>query len=267
MQDFQCENSPCAHSTAKRASGVQIDERLSKKRYSVASIRHFLMVISEIFHSLQGEGPTVGTPAVFVRLGMCNLQCNFCDTTYTWKKGEEDYSDEANERIMDSISGILDEFPHTKTIVWTGGEPMMQQRDIVAAIDYLNQRFSLRKLEHEVETNGTIQAQPEFDKRVTRYNCSPKTAMSGNSTYSVKLKNFEKTTYKYVVGSEKDCAEALAEIERQALPRERCFFMVLGTTAQEMQKRSPVIAEICKREGIALTIRMQCMLWGRKRGV
>ncbi len=225
------------------------------------------MVISEIFHTLQGEGPTVGRPAVFVRLGMCNLKCNFCDTPYTWKEGEEDYSDEANERIMDSISKFLDEFPHTRTIVWTGGEPMMQQRDIVAAIDYLKQRFSSRSLENEVETNGTILAQPEFDRRIDRYNCSPKTAMSGNSVYSVKLKNLEKTTYKYVVENEQHCREALAEIERQHLPRDRCFFMVLGTTAKEMQEHSPVIAEVCKKEGIALCIRMQCMLWGRKRGV
>lgn len=225
------------------------------------------MVISEIFHSLQGEGPTVGRPSVFVRLGMCNLKCNFCDTPYTWKEGEEDYSDEANERIMEAVSNILEEFPHTRTIVWTGGEPMMQQRDIVAAIDYLNLRFASRRLEHEVETNGTILAQPEFDKRIDRYNCSPKTAMSGNSKYSVKLKNFGKTTYKFVVGNPEHCKEALAEIERQKLPRERSLFMVLGTTAKEMEERSPAIAEICKREGVGICLRMQCIIWGDRRGV
>ncbi len=225
------------------------------------------MVISEIFHSLQGEGFTVGRPAVFVRLGMCNLQCNFCDTTYTWKPGEEDYSDQANERVMETVSKVLEEFPHTRIIVWTGGEPMMQQRDIVAAIDYLNLRFADRKLEHEVETNGTIIASPDFDKRITRYNCSPKTAMSGNPSYSVKLKDTTKTTYKYVVGTAEDCREALADIERQNLPRDRCLFMILGTTAKEMEDRSPVIAEVCKREGIALCVRMQCIIWGALRGV
>ncbi len=225
------------------------------------------MVISEIFHSLQGEGMMTGRPAVFVRLGMCNLQCTFCDTTYTWKKGETDYSDETNERVMESISKILDEYPPTNLIVWTGGEPMMQQRNIVAAIDYLNQRFPERNLEHEVETNGTIAAEPEFDGRIDRYNCSPKTVMSGNKRYDVKLLHFEKTTYKYVVGNEHDCAEALCEIERQKLPRMRCLFMVLGTTAKEMQERGPIIAEICKKEGITLCLRLQCILWGAVRGV
>ncbi len=225
------------------------------------------MIISEIFHSLQGEGITTGKPAIFVRLGMCNLQCNFCDTTYTWKKGEEDYSDEANERVMEAVSKILEGYPHTKILVWTGGEPMMQQRDIVAAIDYLNLRFAERKLEHEVETNGTIVAEAAFEKRINRFNCSPKTTMSGNNAYSVQLKNFEKTTYKYVVAGEDDCQEALKEIDRQKLPRERCLFMVLGTTAKEMEERGPMIAEICKKEGVALCLRMQCILWGAKRGV
>ncbi len=225
------------------------------------------MIISEIFHSIQGEGPTAGRPAVFVRLGMCNLKCTFCDTPYTWQPGKEDYSDEANERVVETIAKLLENHPHTNIIVWTGGEPMMQQRDIVAAIDYLHERLGDRTLEHEVETNGTIVAQKEFDSRINRYNCSPKTVMSGNDPYSVRLKDFSKTTYKYVVGNEQDCKEALAEIDRQKIPRDRCFFMVLGTTAQEMYERSPVIAEVCKREGLSLCIRLQSILWGSKRGV
>lgn len=225
------------------------------------------MVISEIFHTVQGEGYTTGRPAVFVRLGMCNLKCNFCDTPYTWKAGHEDYSDEVNERVMEAIAKFLEEFPYTQIVVWTGGEPMMQQRDIVAAIDYLNQRFPDRQLEYEVETNGTIPPQKPFDERIHRYNCSPKTELSGNSQYSVRVKDFAKTTYKYVVGDKAHCEEALAEIVRQGLPRNRCFFMVLGTSAKEMEERSPAIAEVCKKEGISLCIRMQCILWGAVRGV
>lgn len=225
------------------------------------------MMISEIFHSIQGEGPTAGQPAVFVRLGMCNLQCSFCDTPYTWQPGKEDYSDEANERVVEAIVKILQEHLFTRLVVWTGGEPMMQQRDITAAIDYIDASISDRALEHEVETNGTINASPEFDVRIDRYNCSPKTAMSGNDSYSVRLKDVSKTIYKYVVGNEADCKEALHEVDRQKLPRDRCFFMVLGTTAQEMLERSPAIAEVCKREGIALCIRLQSILWGAKRGV
>ena len=38
----------------------------------------------EIFHSLQGEGHSIGTPTVFLRLALCNLTCVWCDTKYTW---------------------------------------------------------------------------------------------------------------------------------------------------------------------------------------
>ena len=38
--------------------------------------------IQEIFPTLQGEGPFVGQGAIFIRLGGCNLKCNFCDTEF-----------------------------------------------------------------------------------------------------------------------------------------------------------------------------------------
>lgn len=223
------------------------------------------MVISEIFHSIQGEGPTAGRPAVFVRLGMCNLRCNFCDTAYTWKPGEEDYSDMTNQSVMEQVAALLQMYQHTRLIVWTGGEPMLQQRNIVAAIDSLNVLFPDRFLEHEVETNGTILPQPELDLRINRYNCSPKTALSGNASYAVRIRGSSKTTYKYVVGTAAHCAEALQDIDCQKLPRQRCMFMVLGTTADDMIGRGKVIAEICKKEGITLCLRIQSLLWDSER--
>src|SRR5688572_30464582 len=43
------------------------------------------------FYTLQGEGPTMGMPAVFVRLHVCNLKCEWCDAWYTWNPDTVEY--------------------------------------------------------------------------------------------------------------------------------------------------------------------------------
>src|SRR4030042_1450944 len=77
-----------------------------------------LMVINEIFYSLQGEGFLAGTPSVFVRLAGCPLRCRWCDTKYAW-------SEEAGRRqsIEDIIRQVQD-WPGNFVVI-TGGEPMI----------------------------------------------------------------------------------------------------------------------------------------------
>ncbi|BAM79164.1 hypothetical protein, conserved [Cyanidioschyzon merolae strain 10D] len=50
---------------------------------------HASLLVSEIFASIQGEGPFCGSPSIFLRLGLCNLECIWCDTKYTWLFSEQ----------------------------------------------------------------------------------------------------------------------------------------------------------------------------------
>ncbi|MBL4904254.1 MAG: 7-carboxy-7-deazaguanine synthase QueE [Desulfocapsa sp.] len=121
------------------------------------------LLIHSIFHTIQGEGPFTGVPAVFVRLGGCNLQCPGCDTEYT--KGTETM---AMGTIVNNINYKLDGNTTTKLIVITGGEPFRQN------ISELCNVLNIHGFEVQIETNGVMAPQGDFDTWPTII-CSPKT--------------------------------------------------------------------------------------------
>lgn len=84
--------------------------------------------LTEIFHSLQGEGSTVGLPTTFIRLTGCSLRCSWCDTTYSFYGGE----DWTLERVMERLAPIP-----TKRVCVTGGEPLDQHDACIALMDRL----------------------------------------------------------------------------------------------------------------------------------
>jgi 7-carboxy-7-deazaguanine synthase len=82
------------------------------------------MQITEIYKSLQGESTYAGMPCVFVRLTGCNLRCSWCDTEYSFYGGRKMTSDEVFGEV-----GRLN--PDGGLVELTGGEPMLQERELV----------------------------------------------------------------------------------------------------------------------------------------
>ena len=103
--------------------------------------------IVEIFESLQGEGWNTGMPAVFVRLGKCNLACDWCDTDYL-KFGMMSLSD---------ILGRLKTYT-ARNIIITGGEPTIQPH-----LDTLLDALKAEGYFLCIETNGLKPAPPQID--------------------------------------------------------------------------------------------------------
>jgi 7-carboxy-7-deazaguanine synthase len=85
------------------------------------------MQITEIYKSLQGESTYAGLPCVFVRLTGCNLRCIWCDTEYSFYGGKK----MAPEQVFDEVEHLSQSLGLVEI---TGGEPMLQERELVPLI-------------------------------------------------------------------------------------------------------------------------------------
>jgi 7-carboxy-7-deazaguanine synthase len=87
------------------------------------------MQIIEIYRSIQGESSFAGIPCIFVRLAACNLRCVWCDSEYTFSGGKKMTADEVEQEV----AGLAPE----GLIEITGGEPMLQERELVPLMERL----------------------------------------------------------------------------------------------------------------------------------
>jgi 7-carboxy-7-deazaguanine synthase len=87
------------------------------------------MQITEIYKSIQGESTHAGLPCVFVRLTGCNLRCSWCDSEYTFTGGHRMTLDEVLKEVEHLSPGGLVEI--------TGGEPMLQEKEVVPLMQRL----------------------------------------------------------------------------------------------------------------------------------
>lgn len=88
------------------------------------------MQITEIYKSLQGESTYAGMPCVFVRLTGCNLRCSWCDTEYSFYGGKK----MSVEEVLGEVERLS---PNGGLVEITGGEPMLQEREVVPLMERL----------------------------------------------------------------------------------------------------------------------------------
>ena len=240
----------------------------------------------EIFHTIQGEGVSVGCPAVFVRASRCNLHCVWCDTDHTWnfegtpwpheKDAVPGYAKHRKKDVtfeitpQDATRRILS-FKCPRVVI-TGGEPLLQQEELLEMIRHI--RAEMPDCVFEVETNGTRIPSPAFAEAVDQFNVSPKLSNSGMPEtlrlLPKALRHFAdspKSWFKFVVSSAADLTEIRDLQLSHAIPRQRILLMPEGRTSAELDKTAPWLAETCRDEGYRFCDRLHVRLWGDRRGV
>jgi len=88
------------------------------------------MQITEIYKSLQGESTFAGLPCLFVRLTGCNLRCDWCDSEFSFYGGRK-------MSLQEVLSEVARLSPGGGLVEITGGEPMLQERDVIPLMEQL----------------------------------------------------------------------------------------------------------------------------------
>ena len=229
------------------------------------------MFISEIFHSIQGEGELTGIPSVFIRTSGCNLRCNWCDTMYaSWEPEGEELP---VEKILDQIDSF-----GCDHVVLTGGEPM-----VAKGINDLARHLHESGKHITIETAGTVLPSGVACDLAS---LSPKLS---NSAPDERLsegwrEKHEKIRWqlsvlrewiqsypfqlKFVVQAEADLPEIhqlLDDLDME-IPPGKVLLMPEGQDSESLNRRSQSLVEVCKANGYRLCQRLHVDLFGNKRG-
>jgi 7-cyano-7-deazaguanosine (preQ0) biosynthesis protein QueE len=222
------------------------------------------VIVSEVFGpTVQGEGPSLGRRCGFVRLGRCNLACDWCDTPYTWRWTDHDPAVELHEMADAEILQRLGPM-NVDVVVISGGEPLLQQRDLESLVAALRDE---RGWHVEIETAGTIAPQLDVD----RWNVSPKLANSGNQRdrrfKPDVLRSFEATgraAFKFVARDPADLDEVQQIVDSCGLTN--VWLMPEGVDPGALAARMRWLAPAAIERGWNLTTRLHVLLWGDERG-
>lgn len=228
------------------------------------------LIVAECFGfevpTFQGEGPSCGHPALFIRLSRCNLTCTKCDTKYTWDRSQFDLRKESTRRTAADLLAWATSSP-VELVVITGGEPLLQQVRLVPLVRGL---LAAGK-RVEFETNGTLAPVPELVVEGVRFNVSPKIASFGvaeaKSVVPAALAEFAasgRAAFKFVASSlaDLDRIAELADTHRLA----PVWVMPEGTTADTITATTRVLADAVAARHWHFTTRLHVLAFADARG-
>jgi 7-carboxy-7-deazaguanine synthase len=220
-----------------------------------------LRVASLFGPTFQGEGPSAGQRAAFVRLSGCGVGCSWCDEPQTWDWSRFSREEESGTRTVAEVRDWALGIP-AELVVITGGEPLAQQRgltELAASLAAAGRRV-------EIETSGTIIPAPELLASVSMSCVSPKLANScvpyERRIRPEALAAFAAApgaVFKFVACDADDLDEVAGLAEQFGLAR--IWIMPEGITTEQQIDGMRDLADETLRRGWNLTGRMHILLW------
>jgi len=160
----------------------------------------------EIYKSVQGESSFAGRPCIFVRFAGCNLRCSWCDSEYTFTGGYKLTEDEVVAEIAKLAPVRLIEF--------TGGEPLLQERELVP----LMERLLRDGYELMIETSGErpVENVPKAVHKIIDVKC-PGSGEAGRFRMTNLAALTDRDEVKFVIANRDDYEYARDFIRNNAL--------------------------------------------------
>lgn len=205
------------------------------KRPAINGDGHIL-AIQEIFATFQGEGPFAGWPAVFIRLGGCNLACDFCDTEF------ESFYDKPLENILQTVQALAGNV--RKLVVITGGEPFRQP------ITPLCEALLAAGFNVQIETNGTLyRPVPDAVSIV----CSPKN--QGSGYHSIRKDLLQRVNaFKFIISATHPGYQDVAEVGQSTFNIPVYVQPMDEYNAEKNQKNLHYTVELALKQGYRFSL-------------
>ena len=230
----------------------------------------YRLIVAECFGvekpTFQGEGPSCGVPALFIRLSRCNLTCGWCDTKYTWDWSQFNPAKESQRRTSADVLAWALSSPVELAVI-TGGEPLIQQQPLIPLV----QGLLAAGKRVEFETNGTLVPDSALMVDGVRFNVSPKLANSGiakdKRIVEPALDAFARSgraVFKFVTRN----ADELDEIQElvSAFDMDPVYVMPEGTTAEGLIETTRALADDVAARRWRLTSRLHVVAFADTRG-
>lgn len=215
-----------------------------------------MMIVNEIFATIEGETSLTGWPMLFVRFTGCPLRCSFCDTTYAYEEGTEMSVEQVMERVR--AEGMV-------TVHLTGGEPLIQP-DLKQLVDVLlSEGYRV-----VIETGGSQIIQP-FCQPDVHIMLDIKTPGSGMERHS-RIENFScmrpgTDEFKFVVCDRADYEWVVAFVRDHKLAETGCTINV-SPVFPDLEPRTLATWILEDRLPVRLNCQIHKFIWPEKtRGV